>query len=111
MFYSMTEFNAWLVLIAAGICEVIWAYFMKLCEGFTKFVPTMLFLLFNILSSIFLGLAVEVLPISISYPIWVGIGAIGTVFIGIIFFKEGASLKKISCTIAILIGIIGVKFV
>lgn len=105
----MLIFYAWLMLIGAGISEVIWAYFMKKCDGFKNLIPSILFVLFNIISTVLLAFAVKYLPISTAYPIWVGIGAVGTVIAGIFFFAEKTSFLKVFFLLIILIGIIGIK--
>jgi quaternary ammonium compound-resistance protein SugE len=69
---------------------------MKVSDGFSKLKPAILMVIFNILSTIFLALAVKDLPISVAYPIWTGIGAMGTVAIGILAFNESKSFKNTS---------------
>jgi quaternary ammonium compound-resistance protein SugE len=84
---------------------------MKVSDGFSKLKPSVLMVIFNILSTIFLALAVKDLPISVAYPIWTGIGAMGTVVIGILAFNESKSFKKYFFLTIILLGIIGLKVV
>ncbi len=98
-----------MALLGAGISEVIWAYFMKQSEGLTKLVPSILFILVMIISMGLLTYSVKYLPISIAYPVWVGIGAVGTVLAGIFFFGESASLMKTFFLIMIVGGVIGLK--
>lgn len=79
---------AWLILILAGMFEVIWAYSMKLSEGFTKLVPSIITIIFMILSIILLSISMRSLPLGTAYTVWTGIGAIGSFLLGILFLHE-----------------------
>ena len=68
---------AWIVLVLAGIFEIVWAYSMKLSEGFTKLTPSVITLFFMILSFGLLAYAMRILPLGTAYTIWTGIGAVG----------------------------------
>lgn len=74
---------AWVVLVFAGIFEIVWAYSMKLSEGFTKLGPSLVTLFFMILSFGLLAYAMKTLPLGTAYTIWTGIGAIGSFLVGI----------------------------
>jgi quaternary ammonium compound-resistance protein SugE len=69
---------AWAILILAGIFEIIWAYSMKMSEGFTKLTPSIVTLIFMILSVVLLSIAMRSLPLGTAYTVWTGIGAIGS---------------------------------
>ena len=69
---------AWVFLIFAGIFEIVWAYSMKMSEGFTKLTPSIITLFFMILSFGLLAYAMRTLPLGTAYTIWTGIGAIGS---------------------------------
>ena len=99
----------WLVLITAGLLETGWAVGLKYSQGFTKLVPSILTVIGMIASFYFLSLALKSLPLGTAYAIWTGIGAIGTVVLGIILFKEPANMIRLICIGFILIGIIGLK--
>lgn len=100
---------AWGLLFAAGLFEVLWVYFAKVSMGLTKVVPT-LFMLLSLFASLFcFSRAVLILPLSSSYAIWVGIGALGAGLIGILFFQEPINPKKIFFLILLLVAIIGLK--
>jgi quaternary ammonium compound-resistance protein SugE len=105
----MTNLYAWIALLGAGISEVIWAYFMKQSAGLTKLVPSILFISIMIVSMALLTFATKYLPISIAYPVWVGIGAVGTVIAGIFLFGESASLLKFFFLALIIGGVVGLK--
>jgi len=100
---------AWLILIAAGLLEVVWAIGLKYTHGFSRGVPTVVTILAMIASMGLLGLAVRSLPIGTAYAVWTGIGTVGTVIFGILVFGESASLLRLLCVSLIVIGIIGLK--
>jgi quaternary ammonium compound-resistance protein SugE len=106
----MSPALAWTALISAGIFEIIWAYFLKQSDGFTKILPTILFVATLAISMILLALSVKIIPIGIAYPIWTGIGAVGSILIGAIFFGEVFSLLTSIFLMMIIGGIIGLKF-
>ena len=81
----------WIYLILAGILEVVWATSMKLSENFSRFGYSMITILGMVLSFVFLAHALKDLPMSLAYPIWTGIGAIGTVVVGIVFLQDQLS--------------------
>ncbi|GBG57502.1 QacE family quaternary ammonium compound efflux SMR transporter [Sporomusaceae bacterium FL31] len=86
-----------------------WAVGLKYSQGFTKLVPSIFTVMGMIASFYFLSLALRSLPLGTAYAIWTGIGAIGSVVLGIILFKEPADMIKLICIGFILIGIIGLK--
>ena len=74
---------AWVILVFAGIFEIVWAYTMKMSEGFTKLTPSVITIFFMILSFGLLAYAMKSLPLGTAYTIWTGIGAIGSFLVGI----------------------------
>ena len=99
----------WIILIIAGLLEVTWAVGLKYTHGFTKLMPT-LWTLTAMLGSIgMLGLALRTLPLGTAYPIWTGIGTVGTVIYGIVALNEPASAVRLACIAMIVGGIIGLK--
>lgn len=100
---------AWFYLFIAGLFEVVWATFMKLSEGFSHLgysIATFAGMLFSFL---FLARATRQLPISLAYPVWTGIGALGTVIIGVILFDDRLSPLTWFFVALLLIGIVGIK--
>lgn len=75
---------AWLMLVAAGILEVIWAFFMKQSAGFTRWLPALLTVVTMAGSVVLLAMAMRTLPLGTAYTIWTGIGALGAFFVGIV---------------------------
>lgn len=99
----------WLLLLIAGLFEVGWAIGLKYTEGFTRLWPTLGTALSMLISVILLGLAMKSLPVGTAYAVWVGIGAVGTVILGIILFGESADLLRVTSLLLIGVGIVGLK--
>jgi quaternary ammonium compound-resistance protein SugE len=100
---------AWIVLVIAGLLEVGWAIGLKYTEGFTRPVPTVLTLASMAASVALLGWAMRSLPVGTAYAVWVGIGAVGTVILGIVLFKEPAGVARLLSVGLIVAGIVGLK--
>lgn len=100
---------SWFYLIVAGILEVLWAFFMKQSHGFSELVPSLLTLIFMIISFFFLALAMKSLPLGISYIIWTGIGALGSFLVGVLLMGEPISVLRIISLIFIMTGLILMK--
>ena len=100
---------SWLVLIIAGLFETGWAIGLKYTEGFTRFWPSVATLLAMLISVVMLGMAMKQLPVGSAYAVWVGIGAVGTVILGIILLGDSASLPRLISVGFIILGIIGLK--
>lgn len=103
--------SAWIYLILAGILEIGFASMIKLTENFTKLVPTLIFLVFAVGSFYALTKAVESIPIGTAYAIWTGIGAFGTIVIGIVFYNEPAGFLRLFFLFTLVSSIIGLKLV
>lgn len=102
---------AWTYLLIAGLLEVGWAIGLKYTDGFSRLWPSVGTILAMILSLAFLGLALKTLPVGTAYAVWTGIGAIGTVILGIVLFAEPATALRLGCVGLILGGIVGLKLV
>ncbi|WP_339900341.1 quaternary ammonium compound efflux SMR transporter SugE [uncultured Gilvimarinus sp.] len=100
---------SWFYLLLAGLFEVVWAVGLKYSEGFTRLWPSVATLVAIIISLSLLGLSLKELPISTAYAIWSGIGAVGTVILGIFLFGEAVSALRLVCIALILTGIAGLK--
>lgn len=100
---------AWIILIVAGVFEVIWAIGLKYTNGFTRPLPSIITLISMAISMGLLGVAVRYLPIGTAYAVWTGIGAVGTVLAGIILFGESAEAARLACIGLIVAGIGGLK--
>lgn len=100
---------AWAYLILAGIFEIIWAYSMKMSEGFTKLTPSVITIIFMILSFGLLAVAMKTLPLGTAYTVWVGIGAVGAFLIGIFFLNEPMGLLRLLAAASIVFGVVLMK--
>lgn len=99
----------WIILIIAGLTEVLWAVAMKYSNGFTVLIPSVITVIGYIASAVFLSLALKNLPLGTAYAAWTGIGIIGTSILGIFLFKEQLSLPQVICVVMIVLGIVGLK--
>jgi quaternary ammonium compound-resistance protein SugE len=102
---------AWLLLGLAGLLEIGWAIGLKYTKGFTELWPTVGTVAAMIASISLLGIAMRTLPVGTAYAIWTGIGAVGTVVLGIVLFGESAAIGRMVCVCLIVAGIIGLKIV
>lgn len=100
---------AWLILLLAGLFEVGWAVGLKYTDGFTRLWPTVGTVLSMVASLWLLGLAMRTLPLGTAYAIWVGVGAVGTVVLGIALLGEPMNAGRVISVVLILAGIIGLK--
>ena len=100
---------AWIILVIAGLFEVGWAIGLKYTEGFTRLWPTVWTVLAMIISLWLLGMAMKSLPVGTAYSVWVGVGAVGTVVLGIILFREPANAARLVSIGLIVAGIVGLK--
>ena len=100
---------AWVILIFAGIFEVVWAYSMKLSEGFTKLTPSIVTVIFMLLSFALLAYAMRTLPLGTAYTIWTGIGAIGAFLVGVFVLGEPATIMRLLAAVLIVSGLVLMK--
>lgn len=100
---------AWTYLIIAGLFEIGFTTFLKLTEGFTKTLPTIVFFGFSLLSFWFLTRAIVDIPLGVAYAVWTGIGAAGTACIGVFFFQDQLSLWQIFFLCTLVGSIVGLK--
>lgn len=100
---------SWVILFVAGLLEIGWAIGLKYTDGFTKLWPTIGTVISLVASFLLLGLALKTLPVGTAYAIWVGIGAVGTAFLGILLFGESTDILKLVSLGLICAGIIGLK--
>lgn len=101
----------WILLVLAGLFEIVWAVGLKYTEGFTRLWPTVGTVAAMIVSFGLLAHVLKTLPIGTAYAIWTGIGAVGTALVGIIVFGESASAARLACIGMIAAGIVGLKLV
>lgn len=100
---------SWVILVLAGLFEVGWAIGLKYTQGFTRPWPTVWTVAAMIASLWLLGIAMRTLPVGTAYSVWVGVGAVGTVILGIVLFGEPASALRLGSVALIVAGIVGLK--
>ena len=101
---------AWLYLLAAAVFEIGWIYSLKFTEGFTRFWPVVSYGLVGLGAVGFLSLALRYYPVGITYAVWVGIAAVGSNIVGILFFGEPYRFVKIIFIVMIIGGVVGLRF-
>lgn len=101
---------AWVLLLLAGLLEIVWSVSMKASDGFTRHHFTAITLVAAALSFWLLGLALRQLPVGTAYAVWTGVGAVGAAVLGIALFGESLSIARIGCIALIVFGILGLKF-
>ena len=101
--------SAWLALLAAGLLEIAWAFGLKYSEGLTRFWPTAATGLAIVLSFGLMAVALKSLPFGTAYVVWTGIGAVGSILVGIFIYSEPADPVRLLCLTLIVAGMVGLK--
>ena len=96
---------AWLMLVIAGLLEVVWAFSMKQSAGFTKPLPTAITLITMMASFGLLAFSMRILPLGTAYAVWTGIGAVGTFIIGVIILGEHLNVTRVIAAMFIVCGL------
>ncbi|MDK8171837.1 multidrug efflux SMR transporter [Curtobacterium sp. C1] len=102
---------AWLVLVASGVLEAVWATALSASNGFKKVVPTIVFVAGMTLSMVGLAFAMTAIPVGTAYAVWVGIGASLTVVVAILRRQEAASLARVALVLGLVACVVGLKVV
>jgi quaternary ammonium compound-resistance protein SugE len=100
---------SWFILVLAGLFEIGWAIGLKYTEGFTRLWPSVGTAAAMTISVVLLGIAMKSLPVGTAYAVWVGIGAAGTVILGILLLNEPANAARLSSVALIIAGVVGLK--
>ena len=106
----MSHSIAWIALVVAGLLDVGWAISMKYAEGYTRLGWTLVSLLLLAAFVFLLGRALQVLGVGIAYTVWTGIGAVGTLTMGVLLFNEALNPMKVGGIALVLVGIAALKF-
>ena len=101
---------AWVLLLAAGLLEIVWAFSMKLSQGFTRPVASLVTLLTMLASFGLLSISMKTLPLGTAYTVWTGIGAVGAFVVGIVVLGEPLTLMRGIAAVLIVGGLILMKF-
>ncbi|WP_346535842.1 SMR family transporter [Micromonospora sp. DPT] len=100
---------AWIVLVLSGLLETAWAVSLDRSAGFSRPLPSVVFLITLVLSMLGLAYALREIPVGTGYAVWVGIGAVGTAGYGMAALGESASLARIVCLLLVVAGVVGLK--
>lgn len=101
---------SWIILVIAGLLEVVWAIGLKYTHGFSRLTPSVITITAMVVSMVLLAHAMKTLPAGTAYAVWTGIGAVGAAVMGIVLLGESASLARIASLCLIIAGILGLKF-
>lgn len=100
---------AWMLLLAAGVLEIVWAFTMKLSQGFTRLGPSVVTFLAMFASFGLLSISMKTLPLGTAYTVWTGIGAVGAFLVGIAVLGEAATPMRLLAATLIVTGIVMMK--
>ena len=101
--------TGWLAVLAAGLFEIAWAFGLKYSDGLTRFWPTVATALAILASFALMSFALRSLPFGTAYAIWTGIGAAGSIIVGMVIFSEPTDPVRIICLTLIVAGMVGLK--
>ncbi len=101
---------AWTLLLVAGFFEIVWATLLKFTDGFTNIWPSVGTVIAMAISMVCMSFALREIPMGTAYVVWTGIGAVGTVILGIMLFGEPKNTVRLMCIGLIIAGIVGLKW-
>jgi quaternary ammonium compound-resistance protein SugE len=101
--------TAWLALLLAGLLEIGWALGLKYSDGFTRFWPSLATIIAIAVSFVLMGISLKSVPFGTAYAVWTGIGAAGTITIGMLAFGEPTDLFRVTCLLLIVTGMVGLR--
>ncbi len=101
----------WIILLVAGLFEVVWAVGLKYSEGFSRPLPSVITAISMVISVVLLAVALRTLPVGTAYAVWTGIGAVGTVIVGMLLLGEPVETLRLLCIGLIVAGVIGLRLV
>ncbi len=110
-FLSFASLDAWSWLLLAGACEVCWAVLLRRSDGFSHFWPALGSVAGMACSVVCLSAALRSLPLGTAYAVWTGTGGAATTIFGLVFLRESRSLPRMLCILAIIGGIVGLRWI
>ncbi|ANN66353.1 quaternary ammonium compound efflux SMR transporter SugE [Bordetella bronchialis] len=99
----------WVILVLAGLCEIVWAVGLKFTDGFTRILPSAITIVGMVASVWLLAIAMRTLPLGTAYAVWVGIGTVGAFIAGVILFGESMGWLRLASVALIVVGLVGLK--
>ena len=96
---------AWIILLVAGLLEIVWAFSMKLSQGFTRGGPTAITLVAMLASFALLSISMKTLPLGTAYTVWTGIGALGAFVVGVVVLGEPLTVSRVAAATLIVAGL------
>ncbi|WP_427185044.1 quaternary ammonium compound efflux SMR transporter SugE [Bordetella bronchialis] len=99
----------WVILVLAGLCEIVWAVGLKFTDGFTRILPSAITIVGMVASVWLLAIAMRTLPLGTAYAVWVGIGTVGAFIAGVILFGETMGWLRLASVALIVVGLVGLK--
>ncbi len=102
---------AWVLLVIAGLLEVVWAIGLKYTQGFTRLWPTLGTVAAMVASFLLLAQALKTIPVGTGYAVWTGVGAVGAALVGMLYLGEPRHAARIVCLLLIVAGIVGLNLV
>ena len=100
---------AWIILVVAGLLEVVWAFSMKQSDGFTRLWPSLITLGAMGISFALLSWSMRTLPLGTAYTVWTGIGAVGAFIVGVMVLGEALTPMRIGGVVLIISGLVVLK--
>jgi quaternary ammonium compound-resistance protein SugE len=100
---------AWIVLLAAGLFEILWAYAMKQSDGFTRLWPSLVTGAAMLASVALLSVSMKTLPLGTAYTVWTGIGAVGAFLVGVLWLGESLTPMRVGAALLIVAGLLLMK--
>ena len=101
--------TAWLIILVSGLLEIVFSVSMKLSDNYSKPLPAVISIGAAILSVWLMSLTLKAIPFGTAYAVWAGIGAAGTVVVGMLMFQEPATFSRLGCIGLVVAGIVGLQ--
>jgi quaternary ammonium compound-resistance protein SugE len=102
--------SGWTYLLLAGLFEIAFATSLKLSDGFSRLWPSVSFAVTALASLALLNFALRSIPLGTAYAVWTGVGAVGTVIVGILWFRDPVTFVRMFFLGLIVAGVIGLRF-
>ncbi|MCV7203576.1 QacE family quaternary ammonium compound efflux SMR transporter [Mycolicibacterium peregrinum] len=102
---------SWVLLVFAGLLEIVWALAIKQSDGFTRLCWSVVCVVAAVASFVILAMVVRHLPVGTAYAVWAGIGAVGVTIAGVVLFSDALTPLRMTFIAMIVVGLVGLRFV